>query len=193
MKKSKKALTVLELIITLSIIVIVLGVIYTFFLSNTKTIMTTEINTDLQSESQQIQETILKYGTEAKNIYSINGTEVKSDNMFYKDILDSTGKIEVDEIVVQVEVDKYKFKFDKTNKTLYLTKNNEPSKVLSTNITEFQIRPLDYRMKFDEVSNENKGNLYEANGIEISYVLNIKKGYSDVSVPSSIIVKFRNK
>ena len=50
MKKSKKALTVLELIITLSIIVIVLGVIYTFFLSNTKTIMTTEINTDLQSE-----------------------------------------------------------------------------------------------------------------------------------------------
>lgn len=202
MKKKKKAFTLLELIITLAITVMVLGVIYTFFLSNTKTLVTTEVNTDLQNESQNIQDAILKYGTEAKGIFSINGTEVKSDNMLYKDILNSTGKMEVKEIVFEFEIDKsqsqskgdkYKFEFDKDNKTLYLTKNNEVNKILSTNIKEFQIRPLDYRMKFDEASNENKGKLYEANGIEVSYVLNIKKGYSNVSIPGSIIVKFRNK
>lgn len=202
MKKKKKAFTLIELIITLAITVMVLGVIYTFFLSNTKTLVTTEVNTDLQNESQDIQDAILKYGTEAKRIFSVNRTEVKSDNMFYKGILDSTGKMEVNEITFEFEIDKsqsqskgdkYKFEFNKNNKTLYLTKNDEAKKILSTNIKEFEIRPLDYQMKIDESSGENKGKLYEANGIEVYYVLNIKKGYSNVSAPGSIIVKFRNK
>lgn len=196
MKKKKKAFTLLELIITLAITVIVLGAIYTFFLSNTKTLVTTEINTDLQNESQDIQEAILKYGTEAKGIFSVDGKELESDDLLYKDIEDKkTGKIDIKEIVFEAQTDNYKFEIkevDGENKTLYLTKNSEPAKVLSTNIKEFQIRPLDYRMKIDEASGENKGKLSEANGVEISYVLNMKKGYSDVSVPGSIMVKFRN-
>ena len=197
MKKKKKAFTLLELIITLAITVIVLGVIYTFFLSNTKTLVTTEINTDLQNESQDIQEAILKYGTEAKGIFSVDGKELDSDDLLYKDIKDkNTGKIDIKEIVFEGEKDNYKFEIkevDGENKTLYLTKNSEAPKVLWINIKEFQIRPLDYRMNIDEASGENKGKLSEANGIEASDVLNIKKGYSNVSIPSSVIVKFRNK
>ena len=193
MKNKKKAFTLIELIITLALTSLILGVIYTFFITNTKSLSKIEINSELQNESQIIQNQLLEYGAQAKGIYSLNGNEVKSNNMLYKDILDSTGKIEVNEIVFEVAEDKYYFKVDESNKTLYLTKNNEASKVLSTNFIEFKIRPLDYRMKFDESSHENKGNLYEANGIEISFILNMKKGYSNVTIPASIIVKFRNK
>lgn len=193
MKNKKKAFTLIELIITLALTSLILGVIYTFFITNTKSLSKIEINSELQNESQIIQNQLLEYGAQAKGIYSLNGNEVKSNNMLYKDILDSTGKIEVNEIVFEVAEDKYYFKVDESNKTLYLTKNNEASKVLSTNVIEFKIRPLDYRMKFDESSHENKGNLYEANGIEISFILNMKKGYSNVTIPASIIVKFRNK
>ena len=193
MKNKKKAFTLIELIITLALTSLILGVIYTFFITNTKSLSKIEINSELQNESQIIQNQLLEYGAQAKGIYSLNGNEVKSNNMLYKDILDSTGKIEVNEIVFEVAEDKYYFKVDESNKTLYLTKNNEASKVLSTNVIEFKIRPLDYRMKFDESSHENKGNLYEANGIEISFILNMKKGYSNVTIPASIIVKFRNR
>ena len=193
MKNKKRAFTLIELIITLALTSLILGVIYTFFITNTKSLSKIEINSELQNESQIIQNQLLEYGAQAKGIYSLNGNEVKSNNMLYKDILDSTGKIEVNEIVFEVAEDKYYFKVDESNKTLYLTKNNEASKVLSTNVIEFKIRPLDYRMKFDESSHENQGNLYEANGIEISFILNMKKGYSNVTIPSSIIVKFRNK
>ena len=48
MRKKTKGFTVLELIITLSLTVVVLGVVYTFFFSNSKTLAKTEINSDLQ-------------------------------------------------------------------------------------------------------------------------------------------------
>jgi type II secretory pathway pseudopilin PulG len=187
MKKRKKAFTLLELIITLSITIIVLGVIYTFFISNTKTLITTEINTDLQEESQKIQSELLKYGSEATKISRINESDLKEDNkMFYKDILNDIGKIDVNEIVFNVQGDKYKFQFDEASKTLYLTKNSEESKVLSNNVIDFKIRPLDYRMN-------SEGSFYEANGLEFSLILNAKKGYADISIPLSTIVKFRNR
>lgn len=183
MKKKKKAFTLLELIITLSITLIVLGTIYTFFLSNTKTMKTTEINTDLQAESQKIESEFLKYGTEANGIASLNGIEVKTDNAKYTDILDENGKVDINEITFDVEGDKYKF--DNASGRLKVIKNSEEIE-LSKNIKEMKIRPLDFRMKPD-------GSLFEANGVEISFVLNLKKGYSDVAIPSSVIVKFRNK
>lgn len=187
MKKRKKAFTLLELIITLSITVIVLGIIYTFFISNIKTLITTEINTDLQEESQEIQSELLKYGSEATRISSLNDSDLKEDNkIFYKDILNDTGKIEVNEIVFNVQGDKYKFQFDEDKKTLYLIKNSKESKVLSNNVIDFKIRPLDYRMN-------SEGSFYETNGLEFFIILNIKKGYSDLSIPVSTIVKFRNR
>lgn len=186
MKKKKKAFTLLELIITLSITLIVLGTIYTFFLSNTKTMKTAEINTDLQAESQKIESELLKYGTEAKGIVSINGSEIKDNNMIYTDALDENGKIDVTEVVFNVEGNKFKYSFNRSTGVLIIKKNSEEEVELSKNIKEMKIRPLDYRMKPD-------GKFCGTNGVEVSFVLNVKKGYSDVAIPSSVIVKFRNK
>ena len=184
MKKKKKAFTLLEVIITLSITIIVLGTIYAFFLSNTKTMKITEINTDLQTESQKIQSEFLKYGTEANGIYSINGSEIKDNNMLYADVLDENGKLDVTDITFNVENNKYKYTFIKSTGVLKLLKNSEEVESYN-NIKEIKIRPLDYRMKPD-------GKFNEANGVEVSFVLNVKKSYSDVTIPSSVIVKFRN-
>ncbi|MDV4149369.1 prepilin-type N-terminal cleavage/methylation domain-containing protein [Clostridium sp. AL.422] len=198
MKKKSKGFTVLELIITLSITVIVLGVVYLFFLNNSKTLARTEINSDLQIESEVIQKELLQYGIEAEGIIKINNVMLTNNNKYnYKEISDSDGKLDVTEVVFKVGESYFTFIYNNQNKELLLKKVNENGeeitdselnlpKVLSTNITEFKIRPLDYRMNLE-------GNFKESTGLEISLVLNKKKGYSDVTMPVSVIVKFRNK
>ncbi|VYU68519.1 prepilin-type N-terminal cleavage/methylation domain-containing protein [Clostridium tertium] len=196
MKKKKKGFTLLELIITLSITVVVLGTIYTFFLNTNKTIITSEVNSDLQMEIEKIQKELSKYGSEARGLASINGMEVKvldptipsnPDEIKYSSIItESTGKLDVTEISFKVDNDKYKFTFNSSTRVLALKKNLESDVQLSNKVTEFKVRPLDYR------SNPG-GNFNNVNGLEISFMLNVKKGYSDVTTPASLIVKFRNK
>ena len=168
MKKKKKAFTLLELILTLGITLVVIATIYTFFLSNTKTMKSTEINTDLQAEAQKIQSEFLKYGTEAKGVYSINGIEVKDDNFIYTGVLDGNGKLDVEEITFNVEENKHKYTFNSSTGELKVQKNAGEIIELSNNIQEIKVRPLDFR-------NNSDGRFYKTNGIEISLVLNIKK------------------
>lgn len=192
MKKKKKGFTLLELIITLSITVVVLGTIFTFFLNTNKTIITSEVNSDLQIEIENIQKELSKYGSEASAIDSFvseNGTTLNPSDtrqQYSSYGLDSVGKINTKEIAFDVDGDIYKFMYNSSTKVLELVKNFEPATQLSNKVTEFKVRPLDYR------SNPT-GNFNNVNGLEISFVLNSKKGYSDVTTPASLIVKFRNK
>ncbi|MBE6052846.1 MAG: prepilin-type N-terminal cleavage/methylation domain-containing protein [Clostridium sartagoforme] len=200
MRKKTRGFTILELIITMSLTVIVLGVVYTFFFSNSKTLATTEINSDLQMESEGIQTELLRFGTEAEGLSEINNIKITDANKYkYVDLPEEAeeGKLDVTKLTFKIGLEYFSFAYESENKTLTLNKVNESGTVisdtslrlpkdLSKNVSEFKIRPLDYRM------NEN-GNFKEATGIEISLVLNKKKGYSDVTIPISVIVKFRNK
>lgn len=197
MKDKKRGFTLIELIITLSLTTIILGVIYTFFITNTKSLSKIEINSELQTEAQNIQKEFLNYCTQSEGIVEINNIKVESDNeeILYKNILDSEGKVDINNIKFKLEDNYFKFIFDKNSGILSLKSfdkyGNEINidglpKVLSKNIKEFKIRPLDFR------SNPN-GNFKEASSIEILLTLNKKKGYSEVETPSSLIVKFRNK
>lgn len=197
-RKKTKGFTLLELIITLSLTVMILGVVYTFFFSSSKTLTTTEINSDLQSESEAIQKELLFYGTQAeKTSKIIDNSNINFIDKDYSSLSDTNGKLDVTEIKFKVESDYFTFLYNKNNNTLTLKKVDERDtevtntnsgfpKVLSTNVKEFKIRPLDYRM------NPN-GRFKDTTGLEISLVLNKKKGYSDVNIPLSVIVKFRNK
>lgn len=99
MRKKAKGFTVLELIITLSLTVVVLGVVYTFFFSNSKTLAKTEINSDLQLESEAIQKELLLYGTQAKGISKLNNVTIKDTNKYnYEGSIDDNGKLEVEEL-----------------------------------------------------------------------------------------------
>lgn len=187
MKKKTKGFTLLELIITLSLTVIVLGVIYTFFFSNSKTLTTTEINSDLQFEVDKIQQELLFYGTQAERINEINGSTINEVDKYYYGTLDGEGKLEVTNLKFIVESKEINFIYTDSNNRLELQVGTNPGKILSSNVEEFKIRPLDYRIKGES------GSFYESNGLEISLILNKKKGYSDVTIPVSVIVKFRNK
>lgn len=192
MKKKKKGFTLLELIITLSITVIVLGTIFTFFLNTNKTIITSEVNSDLQIEIENIQKEISKYGSESSGIETLvssngitfNPSDTRQQYSSYG--VDSVGKINIKEIAFKVEDDIYKFTYNSSTKVLELVRHLEPATQLSNKVTEFKVRPLDYR-------SNPAGNFNTTNGLEISFVLNRKKGYSDVTTPASVIVKFRNK
>lgn len=197
MKNKRKGFTLLELIITLSLTVIVLGVIYTFFLSNSKTLSRIEINSDLQLEAEGIQQELLLYGTQAEGISEINNTKITASNKYNYEGLSDNGKLDISQITFKIGVEYLRFIYNSANSTLTLNKVNESGTVisdeslrlprdLSKNVTEFKVRPLDYRMK-------PSGNFMETTGLEVSLVLNKKKGYSNVTIPISVIVKFRNK
>ena len=179
MRKKTRGFTVLELIITLSLMVIVLGVVYTFFFSNSKTLTTTEINSDLQMESEGIQMELLQYGTQAEGISEINNTKITASNKYNYEGLSDNGKLDISQITFKIGVEYFRFIYNSANNTLTLNKVNEAGTVisdeslrlprdLSKNVTEFKVRPLDYRMK-------PSGNFMETTGLEVSLVLNKKK------------------
>lgn len=197
MKKKTRAFTVLELLITISLVVVVLGVVYTFFFSNSKTLTTTELNSDLQFEAEKIQDELLVVGTESKGISQVlylGGLNITDESYnAISDMQAQEGKIEVNEIRFVDDNGYYELDYEGTNLTIRkldnsgneLTEDGYPE-VLSKNVTNLYIRPIDYRMN-------NLGKFINAPGIEISIILKKNKGYSEVSLPVSTIVKFRNK
>ena len=190
----KKGFTLIELIITLAITVIVLGVIYTFARTSNMTLTKTKINSTLQEESEIIQRYLINYGTQAEDLVEINNKVIDNSEIFnYENILSSEGKLEL--IEMKLKVEEYLYEFSYEDKELLIRKfdknNNEEKgiefpKSLSKNIERIEIRPIDFRM------NENKNFKY-TKGVEISITLKMKKGNVEESLPLSIIIKFRNK
>lgn len=197
MKKRTKGFTLIELIITISLIVIVLGVIYTFFFSNSKTLITNEINSDLQFEIQKIQDELLVIGTESEGVSSVlSRTGADISNQSYKDNSEMQaheGKVEIKEISFEHNSESFVLDYEGTRLTVRkldgsgseLVEGGYPE-VLSNSVTNIYIRPIDFQM-------DEEGTLIDAPGVEISMILYEKKGHSNVTIPISVIVKFRNK
>lgn len=200
MKIKAKGFTVLEVIITLAITVMVLSVAYTFFFSNKKTLSTTEIKSTLQSEAEIIEKTLINLGTQSSGIDKLNN--IKAD--------DSSNNYLSLEVVLADESENYKrvveniiLNYENGDKSIINIQNGvmtikvvdindnivEAKKILSQNIKQFKIRPLDVRM----VDDLGSARFSEAPGLEFNIVLAMKKGYSNVEYPISTIVKFRNK
>lgn len=204
MKKKSEGFTVLELIITLAITTMIMGVAYTFFFTNNKTLNTTEINSELQSEAENIEQLLLNLGTQAKNIYSINNISADDPINKYSELTLNTNEEEnykktitnivlnyedASKFVLSLESDgTLKVSFDDNNGT-----NDISETTLSTNIKEIKIRPLDVRMvvnQGDDTFTSKK--LDTAPGLEFDISLAKKKGYSDVKYDTTVLVKFRN-
>ncbi|SDK90404.1 hypothetical protein SAMN05216497_102102 [Clostridium cochlearium] len=136
----KKAFTIVEVIMTISIMIIVLGIIFPFFNSNFKALNETGIRSDLQRDGNRAMEYFTKSAMEAKYIKEMKDAivfvtddneeylfQLKDGNIIYSDSIRKN--IKIAENVDSIEGRPYqnsiniKIKFIK-NKVNYNTESN---------------------------------------------------------------------
>lgn len=191
MKNKSKGFTIIELIIALALTVLTLGVIYTFFFSSNRTLTTTELGLILQSDAEVIQKEILEIASQSKEIVMIN--EKKSEDIKYSS-LDNENKLDIRNLQLKSYDDTYNknilYNFEYKNNELKLQDEfGNDIKVLSKNVQEFKIRPIDVHM----VDDKSKAKFSESVGLEFTVVLGKKKVYAEANNTINIITKFRNK
>ena len=204
MKKKSTGFTVIELVITLAITTMIIGVAYTFFFTNNKTLNTTEINSELQYEAENIEKLLLSLGTQAKNIEIVDNIAANDPLNKYSllpinSVEEKNYKKSINNIVLNYE-DTSRFELTlESNGTLKTSFNDESGTsdiaetILSTNVIDIKIRPLDVRMIVNEgIIKMESTLLSDSPGLEFNITLAKKKGYSDVKYESTILVKFRN-
>lgn len=204
MKKKSTGFTVIELVITLAITTMIIGVAYTFFFTNNKTLNTTEINSELQYEAENIEKLLLNLGTQAKNIEIVDNIAANDPLNKYSllpinSVEEKNYKKSINNIVLNYE-DTSRFELTlESNGTLKASFNDESGTsdiaetILSTNVIDIKIRPLDVRMIVNEgIIKMESTLLSDSPGLEFNITLAKKKGYSDVKYESTILVKFRN-
>lgn len=195
MKIKAKGFTLIELLIALAITSLILGVIYAFFISSSRTLTTTEIKSELQGEAQQIEQLLVKIGTEGKKVKSIvdgTGTTITKYSEVYRvpEDIDNKNKLTLSSLEIEyADGTICLLEYNRATKTLSSQEGSGVKTILSKNVQEFSVRPLDIRMV--DLSVEK---LFEnAPGLEFNITLEKTKGYSDVDYPISTIAKFRNK
>ncbi|MBU3137898.1 prepilin-type N-terminal cleavage/methylation domain-containing protein [Clostridium gasigenes] len=191
MERKSKGFTIIELMITLALTTLTLGVIYTFFFSNNKTISTTELSLELQSEAEVIQKELIELSTQATEIVLIDASKSESVNYM---ALNTEDKLDITSLQIRQYDDAsnsnvlYNLKFE--NKELKIQVGNDNDiKILSKNVKAFKIRPLDINMVVDK----KKANFKDSPGLEFTVDLETEKGYSKVEYTARAIAKFRNK
>lgn len=195
MKDKTRGFTLIEVIITLAITVIVLGVIYTFSFTSQKMLSSTQINAVLQDDGRDIENSLVDIGMQSKGIKTVNGTETVDASgvgttKYYGNLL--TGKkLQITGEISMIGHDDLRYSFELDGNQLSLIKygSTTSTKILSKNVDKMEIRPLDINTVTD------RANSYFANapGLEISITLKKKEGLSEITYPVSTIVKFRNK
>lgn len=195
MKRKSKGFTIIELMITLALTTLTLGVIYTFFFSSNKTIATTELSLELQSEAEVIQKELIELSTQATEIVLINTS--KSESVNYT-ALNTEGKLDITSLQIKSYDDAsssdvlYNLKFE-NNELKIQDKDGKNIKTLSKNVKDFKIRPLDINMVGSTIVEKEKANLKNSPGLEFTVDLETEKGYSKVEYTTRAIAKFRNK
>ena len=168
----KKGFTLLELIVVMAVSVMIIGVIYTFYIVNQKSLSRAEINSTLQGEAATIQKEVDVIGAQGKSITSMvdatTNSTVTPGSITYAsvDTAVENGSIKgysVKSITTQIYSGEsastvtpylsgyYTLYLDdipgKTEKKLYLKNdlNTGHGKLLSSNAVSMSITPLNYQ------------------------------------------------
>lgn len=194
MKKRTKGFTLIEVIITLAITTVVLGAVYTFFITSSKRLATTEVRSEMQGEAEGIQRVLLVIGTDGTGISKVidetDATLEKYTEAFTETDIENNKRLKVKLLEIALEDGSIcTLEYDSATKILSSKIGSGIKEILSRNVQEFSIRPLDIRMK--KLSDDPT--FANSPGLEFYINLNKKKGYSEVNYPISIITKFRNK
>lgn len=208
MKRKKNGFTLIEVVITLTFIVVVIGIVGTFFRIGTEINSNTFIKSKLEDESKDIQNKILSFGMGAKCIEAISlydnyGKSIDTitiddkerkiigipyDELCKQDFLRDNNKISISSIVIrslkedknQIKGYSSKLEYDKKTKTLKLNDSN-----LSENVESIEIKPAYTKQSFADCSTLN-----------INITLGKRKAEvktSNIKVESNMVIVFRNK
>ena len=216
LKSNKKVgFTLLELIVVMAVSVMIIGVIYTFFIVNQKSLSRAEINSTLQGEAATIQKEVDVIGAQGKSITSMvdatTNSTVTPGSITYAsvDTAVENGSIKgysVKSITTQIYSGEsgstvtpylsgyytlYLVDVGRSEKKLYLKNDLDPGtgKLLSSNVVSMSITPLNYQT----VATKTAETFNKAPGLQINITLHMKKGFSDITYPVTTIVNFRNK
>lgn len=171
MLKNQKGLTLIEVLITLLLIGLVIGVMNQIYLTQFQSFKVTQEKSKLMKEAREIQTQISNLAMESSGII-----ELKLDDVSYKEkeCLDEGTIIELVLEHPQYD-DKVFIKYDKKDQTLTLNQDE-----LSQQMIEFQIFSL-------------RGKYVETKSINIKLVLQSNRLRQTVNYETEFTIMFRNK
>jgi len=190
LRKKRKAFTLIELMIVLAIISTILGSIYLFFLSNTRSLNSSEANVELHDQAQAILDTMGKDFMEARiieDIISSSNTNAKAEKL-----------VNISKVTIK-PVSGNNIVYTVNNGTLQRAIEGSTVKEVAKHIETINIKTLDdKRFRAEENRNED-GNEEIANehrnstkSVKITVKLKMKKGNKDYEYEASSNITFRN-
>lgn len=200
MGKKKKALTLIEVIVTMAVMSLVSIIIFTVFFTNNKMITKSEIKSELQSEADSFSEKIIKFGSQAISIgeLSINGLSGSYNASTEQNIITTTNdSFNINELTLELPPKDYnlceitnssqvvqcKLTWDSNDKTLNWLDRNGNNYILCKNVKAVEMNFLGYN---------GSDLLKDAKGIEIKVEFEKKKGGQTVTYEISNKIYFRN-
>jgi prepilin-type N-terminal cleavage/methylation domain-containing protein len=190
LRKKRKAFTLIELMIVLAIISTILGSIYLFFLSNTRSLNSSEANVELHDQAQDILDTMGKDFMEARiieDIISSSNTNVKAEE-----------SSNISKVIIK-PVSGNNIVYTVNNGTLQRAIEASTAKEVAKYIETINIETLDnksFRVEEDrnkdgneDISNEHRKS---TKSVKITVKLKMKKGNKDYEYETSSNITFRN-
>ena len=196
LKQKKKAFTLVEIVIVLAITVIVLAIMYEFLTESKKAAVSNEVNSILQDEADSIQTELVKLGTQSKGITVIDASNAP-------DLTYSSLTTDGTDNNVRVVTDGMHFKYYDGSEwqlllndsdgdgigTLSLNYPNGTNKEIAKHVAKIKIRPID----LNTVPDSSTARFSDSTGVQFIIELKMKKGYTNITCPVTVNVKFRNK
>ncbi|EQB87473.1 prepilin-type N-terminal cleavage/methylation domain-containing protein [Clostridium punense] len=169
--KKRKALTLIEVLIALSILAIVMGILFPFFIRIFKAYNNTAIKSELQNEAENAIRIISKIAMEAKKVNSLDGANIDNSSGVYK--IDGSSHKTLELLSGSDEINKFQLE----EGLLYKIPPINEKVQIANYVTYLEIVPLD-----ETTFQQSRG---------IKMVLHMKK--KEVEYKVSNILFFRNK
>lgn len=187
LERKRKGVTLIELLLVLAISSIVLGTVYTFFLSNTRGINSSESKVYLQDQAQAILDTMGKDFMEARiieDIISSSNTNAKAEKL-----------VNMSKVTIK-PVSGNNIVYAVNNGTLQRGIEGSTAKEVAKYIESINIETIDKKIfrDIDEDENEDIANEHRnsTKSVKITVKLKMKNGNKDYEYEASSNITFRN-
>ena len=110
MKRDNKGFTLVEMIIVMSLTIVVITAIFSFFIISKKISSQTEIKSDLQREAAKVQQSIIDVGTQSEQLLYVKGaggTEINTVGDYIHDPTISDGTLSIKEFAFKLPDGKF--------------------------------------------------------------------------------------